>query len=416
MTRRVVVTGMGLVMPHGNTVKDAWGAIKEGQTRVDYITYFDTTNFLVKIAAQVSNFDPADYMPKKEVRRHDGYQHYIIAATQEAMASSGLEINEENALRSSSVVGSSTGGTKSHGDYLQVVLGDGEPQPRKITPFAIPMLVVNGGSNVVALMTGAMGPSCVPASACASGADCIGYAYDLIRMGRIDRALAGNGEYPISEMGIAAFDRVQALSRRNDNPGAASRPFDRDRDGFVFSEGAGVLVLEELETAKARGANILAELVGYSATTDAFHRTAPEPEGRGAAQAMQLVLNDAQINPEDVQYINAHGTSTPLNDVMETKAIKSVFGDHAYNLAVSSTKSMTGHAMGATAAFEAVMTVSAICDQVAPPTINLENPDPGCDLDYVANVARDLPITYALSNSFGFGGHNACLLFRRFDG
>lgn len=416
MTRRVVVTGMGTIMPHGNTVMQAWNAIKAGETRIDYITYFDTTNFLVKIAAQVRDFDPEDYMPKKEVRRHDGYQHYIIAATQEAMASSGLEINEANAARTSSIVGSSTGGTKSHADYMQLVMNNGDPQPRKVTPFAIPMLVINGGSNVVALMTGAMGPSCVPASACASGADCIGYAFDLIRAGRIDRALAGNGEYPISEMGIAAFDRVGALSRRNEDPARASRPFDRERDGFVFSEGAAVIVLEELEVAKARGASILAELVSYSATTDAFHRTAPEPEGRGAILAMQAILDDARINPEDVQYINAHGTSTPLNDVTETKAIKAVFGNHAYKLAVSSTKSMTGHAMGATAAFEAIFSVMAICDQVAPPTINLENPDPECDLDYVANEARDMPITYALSNSFGFGGHNSCLLFRRFDG
>jgi 3-oxoacyl-[acyl-carrier-protein] synthase II len=414
MKRRVVVTGLGLVTPLGNTVDTTWYNLLNGVSGIDYINYFDTTNYKVKIAAQVKDFVPEEHMPANRVRRYDYYQHYIIASSKEAIACSGIDINDENGHKSSVLIGSSTGGLQSFVENIDLINETGNP--RKITPFAIPILVVNGGSNVVAIMTGARGPSSPPVSACATGADCIGRAFHLIRNGRIDRALAGCGDFPILPLGIAAFDRVRALSRNNDNPRQASRPFDKNRDGFVFSEGSGVLVLEELENAKARGAPILAELVGYASTTDAFHRTAPDPNGRGAVEAMQLALEDARVNPDDVQYINAHGTSTPLNDPVETDAIKQVFGDHAYEMAISATKSMTGHAMGTTAAMEAAFTALSIRDQVAPPTMNLHHPDPECDLDYVPNEARDMSVDCAISNSFGFGGHNAVLVFKRFYG
>lgn len=413
MTRRVVVTGLGMVTPLGNSTKETWENIKAGVSGIGPITYFDTTNYLVKIAAQLKNFDPHNYMDKTEVRRHDPYQHYIIAATKEAIANSGFAIKDGERSRSSAVVGSSTGGLKSFQEYSELIHETNNP--RKMTPFGIPMLVVNAGSNVVSIMTGACGPSCVPVSACASGADCIGFAFEQIRSGRIDRALAGCGDFPIMDLGIAAFDRIGATSRDNDTPARASRPFDKNRSGFVFGEGAAVLVLEELEVAKKRGAPILVEMVGYASTSDAFHRTAPDPEGRGAVEAMQFALEAGGINPDEVSYINAHGTATELNDVMETKAVKRLFGQHAYKLTMSSTKSMTGHAMGTTAAIEAAFTVLALCDQVAPPTINYEVPDPECDLDCVPNEARPMKMKVAMSNSFGFGGHNASLVFRVFN-
>ncbi|MCU0511259.1 MAG: beta-ketoacyl-ACP synthase II [Anaerolineae bacterium] len=413
MTRRVVVTGLGLVTPLGNNAPDTWANILNGVSGIVPITYFDTTHYLVKIAAQLKNFDPHDYMDRTEVRRHDPYQHYIIAAAREAIASSGFEIKESERQRSSAVVGSSTGGLKSYQEYSAIIHETGNP--RKMTPFGIPMLVVNAGSNVVSIMTGACGPSCIPVSACASGADCIGYAFDMIRHGRIDRALAGCGDFPIIDLGIAAFDRIGAMSRDNATPARASRPFDKERSGFVFGEGAAVLVLEELESARRRGATILAEMAGYASTSDAFHRTAPEPEGSGAVEAMKYALEVAGLRPEEVDYINAHGTATELNDVMETRAVKRLFGDHAYRLVMSSTKSMTGHAMGTTAAMEAAFSVLAIRDQVAPPTINHEVPDPQCDLDCAPNQARPMPIRVAMSNSFGFGGHNASLVFRMFN-
>jgi beta-ketoacyl-acyl-carrier-protein synthase II len=412
MSRRVVVTGLGLVTALGNNVRDTWANIKAGVCGLDKITYFDATNFAVKIAAEVKNFEPLNYMEAKEVRRHDYHQHYIIAAAQEAMQNSGLEISQENASRSSTFVASSTGGLKSYEEYIDLIRATGDP--RKMTPFAIPMLIVNAGNNVVAIKIGAMGPSQVLVSACATGADNIGYAAMLIKAGRIDRALAGCSDYPITALGVAAFDRMRAMSRHPD-PKTALRPFDKDRTGMIFGEGCGVVVLEELESAKNRGALIMAELVGYGASTDAFHRTAPLPDGQGAYEAMRLALDDAQLNPTQIDFINAHGTSTILNDPMESKAIKRVFGDYAYKIPISATKPMTGHAMGSTSAIEAAFTVLSICDQIAPPTLNHDNPDPECDLDYVPHEARDIRITYAMTNSFGFGGHNAALIFRRFD-
>jgi beta-ketoacyl-acyl-carrier-protein synthase II len=405
---------MGLVTPVGNTVQESWGNILAGKSGIQHITYFDTDNFNVKIAGQVKNFNPENYMPAPEVRRHDYYQHYIIAAAQEAVADSGFKVDEDKKHRASIVIGSSTGGLQSYAEYMDIVREAGYNY-RKVTPFAIPILVVNAGGNVIAISTGAAGPSAVPVSACATGADCIGYAYDMIRANRIDHALAGCSDFPIIKLGIAAFDRVQACSRDNDNPAGSVRPFDKNRTGMVFGEGCGVLALEELEFAKARGANILAELVGYASTTDAYHRTAPHPEGFGAAQAIQYAMADAGITPDKLDYINAHGTATSLNDSSETKAIKLALGDHARKLAISSTKSMTGHGMGATAAIEAAFAVLAIRDQIAPPTINYETPDPDCDLDYVPNTARPMKIDYAMSNSFGFGGHNASLIFKKYD-
>ena len=412
MSRRVVITGLGLVTPVGNDVPTSWENIVNGVSGVVPITYFDTTNYEVKIAAQVKDFDPANYMPYKEVRRHDPYQHYQIAAATEAIADSGLEITEEMADRSSVILGSATGGMHSFQTYSTLIYET--DNPRKMTPFAIPMLVANGGSDVVAIQVGARGPSAPLVSACATGADTIGFALQMIQMGRIDRAIAGAGDFPIINLGIAAFDRVGACSRHNDDPAGSVRPFDLNRTGMVFGEGAGVLVLEELEFAKARGANILAELVGFASTTDAYHRTAPAPDGRGAAHAVKLALADGGINVTDVSYINAHGTATSLNDPTETTAIKLALGDHAYKVPMSSTKSMTGHAMGATAAMEAVFSTLAIRDNVAPPTINYETPDPDCDLDYVPNTARQMPIDVVVSNAFGFGGHNASLVIKRF--
>lgn len=410
MTRRVVVTGLGMVTPLGHTVAETWDSIKAGKSGIGRITRFDPTNYLVKIAAEVKNWDPAKFMPAKEVRRRDRYQHFALASAQEAMRDSGLEITDENRHRSGVVVGSSVGGVESYYEQANLIFETGDP--RRITPFGIPMLMVNGGSDLIAIEYGMTGTSYTPISACATGADCIGHAFDLIRWGRLDQALAGCADAPIIPIGIAAFDRVGAMSRLNDDPARASRPFDKDRTGLVFGEGGGVLVLEELESAKARGANILAEIVGYGSTSDAFHVTAPDPEGKGASAAIQQALNDAGLNVTDIHYINAHGTATALNDVMETIAVKRVFGEQAYKVPMSSTKSMTGHGMGATAALEAVFSVMALRDQVAPPTINLHEADPECDLDYVPNQARAVAATHIMSNSFGFGGHNVSLIFK----
>jgi beta-ketoacyl-acyl-carrier-protein synthase II len=353
-------------------------------------------------------------MQVKDARRRDLNEQFSVAAAQEAVRMSGLMVDDSNRLRTGVIVGSAVGGISSYYETANMVFETKDP--RRITPFGIPMLMVNGAANLISIDIGANGPSATPISACATGADCIGHAFDLIRIGRLDRAVAGAGEAPIIPIGIAAFDRTGAMSRLNDDPTHACRPFDKSRTGLVFSEGSGVIVLEELESAKARGASILAELVGYGTTSDAFHITAPEPEGVGASWAIQGALDDAHLTPYDIDYINAHGTGTSLNDVMETKAVKRVFGEHAYRVPMSSTKSMTGHGMGATAAIEAAFAVLAIRDQVAPPTINLDEPDTECDLDYVPNMAREMPIQCVMSNSFGFGGHNVSLIFKAFRG
>lgn len=410
MTRRVVVTGLGAVTPLGHSVDETWSGITAGKSGVGPITLFDPTDYLVKIAAEVKNFDAAQYMPAKEVRRRDRYQHFVVAAAREAVTQSGIEVTDSNRRRIGAIIGSSVGGVGSY--YEQADLLFETKDPRRITPFGIPMLMVNGGSDLVSIEYGTTGPSAPPISACATGADCIGMAFDLIRWGRLDAAFAGCGDAPIIPIGIAAFDRVGACSRENDNPANAIRPFEKTRPGLVFGEGAGVIVLEEMEHAKARGAHILAELAGFGTTSDAFHITAPQPEGLGASEAIELAMNDAGVNATDIHYINAHGTGTPLNDVMETKAVKRVFGDHAYKVPMSSTKSMIGHGMGATAAIEAVFAILALRDQVAPPTINLREADPECDLDYVPHTARPMPMSCVMSNSFGFGGHNVSLIFK----
>ncbi|GAB4518996.1 MAG: beta-ketoacyl-ACP synthase II [Anaerolineae bacterium] len=414
MTRRVVITGLGMVISLGHTVESAWEAVKAGECRIDRISRYDPSHDQVQIAAEIRDWNEEQYVTKKDLRRFDRYQVYAYAAACQALQQAGWDtenMTPEMRNRTSVIVGSSVGGIESFDEQSKMVQETGDL--RKVTPFGIPKLMVNGGANKISIMMGAHGPSYTPTSACATGADCIGHAYDLIRIGRIDQALAGAGDAPIIPLGIAAFDRVGAMSRLNDTPRTAVRPFARDRAGLVFAEGAGVIVLEEYEMAKARGAPILAELVGYAATSDAFHLTAPSPDGIGASNAIRMAMDVAQINPEQIDYINAHGTATDLNDVMETVAIKRALGEHAYKVPMSSTKSMTGHGMGMTAAIEAIFSVLALRDQVAPPTINLDEPDPDCDLDYVPHTARDVRMTYTMSNSFGFGGHNSSLIFKK---
>jgi beta-ketoacyl-acyl-carrier-protein synthase II len=399
-----------MVSPLGHNAEDSWQAIRQGKSGVGCITRFDASNYAVKIAAEVKNWDPTAHMSAKDARRCDIYQQFIIAAGKQAIAHSGLEVTDANRLRTSVIIGSSVGGVVSYAEEAEMLFKTGDP--RRITPFGIPMMMANGGSDLVGIELGAMGPSYTLVSACATGGDCIGQAFDLIRGNRIDQALAGAGDAAIFSIGIAAFDRTGAVSRLNDQPELACRPFDKNRTGLVFAEGAAVLVLEALETARARGAQIYAEVVGYGSTVDAFHITAPHPEGIGATAAIRAALDDAGLNPEQIDYINAHGTGTQLNDVIETKAVKRALGEAAYRIPMSSTKSMTGHAMGATAAMEAVFSVLALRDQIAPPTINLIEPDPECDLDYVPNQAREMALTHIMSNSFGFGGHNASLILK----
>ncbi len=412
MSRRVVITGMGIVSSVGITVEESWNNIKEGRTGIGPITRFDTTNFPVKLAGEIKGFQPERYMSPKEVRRRDRYQQYVVAAAKEAI-DSGFTVHENERWRTSVIIGSGVGGVSSYYAECEDIYRSGDP--RRITPMAIPMMMVNGGSDYVGIEIGAGGPSFVPASACATGADCIGIAYQYIRGGRLDQALAGGADSTIYDVGLAAFDRTGACSRETD-PAWACRPFTKNRPGLIFGEGAGVVALEELEHAKARGANILAELVGYGSTADSYHITAPEPEGIGASEALKEALSDAKLTIDDIDYINAHGTGTGLNDKMETKAVKRVFGERAYRIPMSSTKSMTGHAMGGTAAFEAIFCTMALRDQVVPPTISFDEADPELDLDYVPNVARELPLRYVMSNSFGFGGHNVSLILSKFEG
>ena len=412
-TRRVVVTGYGMVSPLGLTAEDSWAGIRAGKSGIGPITHFDASVLAVQIAGEVKGFNPENYISAKEARRRSLHQQYIAAAAKEAIAMSGIVVNEANRNRTSVLIGSSVGGVANWDVEMEVVQRTGDW--RRLTPMAIPMLMNNGGSDYVGLELGARGPGSILVSACATGADNIGHSFEMIRSGRIDQALAGGCDACIFPGGIAAFDRTGALSRENDTPERAIRPFCLNRPGLVFAEGAAVLVLEELESARARGAVILGELLGYGQTMDGFHITAPDPEGAGAAEAIRMALRSAGVSGEQIDYINAHGTGTGLNDTMETKAVKQVFGERAYHIPMSSTKSMTGHAMGGTAAMEAVFCIQALRDQLAPPTINLEEPDPECDLDYVPNVARELPLQIVMSNSFGFGGHNASLVFQKYD-
>jgi beta-ketoacyl-acyl-carrier-protein synthase II len=404
---------MGTINPIGHNLASTWRNAIEGVSGLGPITRFDSSNLNVHIACEIKDFDPTKYMHEKDVRRRDLYAQYAIVAVQEAMQQSGLEIDEENGGRVAAIISTAVGGFITLEGAFKVLFDSGA---RRLRPFVIPMFMPNGAAGLVGIELGIRGPCFSVASACASGADAIGQAWLLLRSGIVDAALAGGSEATIIELAVGAFDRMGATSRRNDQPYRTPSPFDINRDGLVMGEGSGVLVLETLDHARARGAEILAELIGYGSTTDAFHITAPAEEGQGGAAAMLNAMNIGNLNPQHVDYINAHGTGTQLNDVAETRAIKTALGDHANEVKISSTKSMTGHLMGATAALEALFCVQAIRENVIPPTINLHDPDPACDLDYVPNQAYEGPVHVALTNAFGFGGHNAVLAFREFSG
>ena len=410
-TRRVVVTGLGLVTPLGTGVEKTWKAICAGESGIRRITRFDPAGYDAQIAGEVTDFDPARFIEKKEIKKMDTFIHYAVGAAQLAVEDAGLKVAPEEATRVGVYIGSGIGGLGSIEHYHDVLKEKG---PGRVSPFFIPMTIINLASGQVAIRIGAKGPNSCAVTACATGNHCIGDAYRLIQRGDADVMVAGGAEAAVTPLGVAGFAAAKALSFRNDEPTRASRPFDKDRDGFVLGEGAGVVVIEELEHARRRGARIYSEVIGYGMNSDAYHITAPPEEGEGAVRCMEMALKDAGIGKEQIGYINAHGTST-MADAIETHAIKTVFGERAYGIPVSSTKSMTGHLLGAAGGIEAVFSILALFHGVLPPTINLENPDPACDLDYVPNKARPAAIKAALSNSFGFGGVNACLIFRRVD-
>ena len=408
--RRVVVTGVGLVTPLGIGLEKTWKALCAGESGIARITRFDPTDYPTQIAGEVKDFDPAAFIEKKEIKKMDLFIHFAVGAAQLAVEDAGLKVTSENAERVGVYIGSGIGGLSSIETYHKVLQDKG---PDRVSPFFIPMTIINLASGQVAIRLGAKGPNSCAVTACATGNNCIGDAFRLIQRGDADIMVAGGTEAAVTPLGVAGLGAARALSRRNDEPTRASRPFDRDRDGFVLGEGAGVLVLEELGLATRRGAKIYAEIVGYGMTADAYHITAPPDNGEGAVRCMELVIRDAGVAKEDIGYINAHGTST-FADKVETMAIKQVFGERAYRIPVSSTKSMTGHLLGAAGGIEAAFSVLAIHRGLLPPTINLEHPDPECDLDYVPCRARETSVHVVLSNSFGFGGVNACLLFKKF--
>ena len=412
MKRRVVVTGLGIVSPLGLGVNENERALFEGRSGVGFIqTFTPNVDFPIKIAGEVRDFDPSDYIDHKEIKKMDRFIHFAVACSKMALDDSGIEINDENAERVGVIVGVGLGGLPSIEKYHDIFKEKGV---KKITPFFIPMLIANLASGQVSIMTGAKGPNSCVVTACATGTHSIGEAARLIQYGDADAMFAGGTESVITPLCIGGFNAAKALSQRNDDPQGASRPFDKDRDGFVIGEGCGVVMLEELEVAKKRGAKIYGEVIGYGLNGDAYHITATAPNGEGASRCLKLALNNAGINKEDVDYINAHGTSTGA-DATETEAIKTTFGDHAYKLAVSSTKSMTGHLLGAAGGVEAIFTLLAMQKGLIPPTINYTNPDPECDLDYVPNVAREKNLNVCVSNSFGFGGTNGVLIFKKFS-
>jgi 3-oxoacyl-[acyl-carrier-protein] synthase II len=409
LARRVVVTGMGLICAVGQTSTEVWQNIVAGKSGVSKITRFDTSQFACQIAAEVKDFDPLKFIEKKEVKKMGRFIHFAMAAADEAMTMSGLKITPENATRVGVHIGSGVGGfdviEREHAELLK-------GGPRKISPFFIPAAIVNLAAGHVSIRYGAKGPNEATATACTTSAHAIGDAYKIIQRCDADVMIAGGSEAAITPMGVGGFAAMRALSTRNDDPATASRPWDRERDGFVIGEGAGILVLEELESAQKRGAKILSEIIGYGMSADAYHITQPAEEGEGGWRVMTTAIHDAKLSPSDIDYVNAHGTSTPIGDVLETMAIKRTFGADT-KIPVSSTKSMTGHLLGGAGGLEAGITILALRDQILPPTINLTNPDPQCDLDYVPNVARKAPLNVALSNSFGFGGTNGSLIFRR---
>ena len=412
MSRRVVVTGVGLLTPLGIGTETSWEAIRAGKSGIGAITQFDASAFSCRIAGEVKGFDPANYIEKKEIKKMGRFIQFAIAAAECALSSSGFKVTPENAEQAGVYIGSGIGGFEVIEREHQTLMEHG---PRSISPFFIPATIINLASGYVSIRSGAKGPNSATATACTTSAHSIGDSFRIIQRGEADMMICGGTEACITPMGIGGFAAMRALSTRNDEPLRASRPWDRDRDGFVVGEGAGMLILEELQSARKRNARILAELVGYGMSADAFHVTAPPDDGDGAYRVMRNSLRDAGLKPEQIQYINAHGTSTEVGDRIETTAIKRTFGEHAYKLAVSSTKSMTGHLLGGAGGLEAGITVLALRDQIAPPTMNLENPDEACDLDYIPNQARPMKIDYALSNSFGFGGTNGCLIFKRYQ-
>ena len=413
MGRRVVVTGMGLVIPTGIGVETTWKNVCEGKSGIGLLTRFDTNGFETKIAGEVKEFSPELYIDKKEIKKMDLFIQYAIAATKEALEDAQLNITPENSEHIGVIVGTGLGGLPSIEKYHKVLLERG---PGRITPFFIPMLIANLASGQIAIQFGPKGPNTCVVTACATGAHCIGDAFRTIVYGDAEAMITGGTEANITPLTVGGFNAMRALSTRNDEPERASRPFEKNRDGFVIAEGAGILILEELQFALKRNAKIYGELVGYGYTGDAYHITAPSPDGDGAIRCMRMAIKDAGLKPEDIDYINAHGTSTPLNDLTETLAIKTVFGEHAKKIPISATKSMTGHLLGAAGSTEAIFSILAIQDGIMPPTINYEEPDPQCDLDYVPNVARRQPLNIAMSNAFGFGGTNASLVFKKFSG
>ncbi len=409
---RVVVTGLGLVTSLGNDLASSWEALCQGKSGVSDITSYDSSQHRVRFGAQIKDFDPALYMDRKEIRRNDPYEQLAVATAKQALAQAELHITDAIADDVGVYIGSGIGGLVTLHEQFRTLYEKG---PDRVSPFFINMMIVDGAPGIVSIMTGAKGPNWAAVSACATSGNTIGEAWETIRRGDAKVMIAGGSEKAITPIAMAAFDNMHALSRRNDDPQGASRPFDATRDGFVMGEGSGMLILEDLESARARGATILAELVGYGCTGDAYHATAPAPGGEGMVRAMRRALQKAGLRPEDVDYINAHGTSTDYNDGTETQAIKTCFGEHAYRLAISSTKSMTGHTLGAAGAIESVISIQSILTGIIAPTINLHHPDPNCDLDYVPNEARHTQVNVAMSNSMGFGGHNVCLIFKRYE-
>ncbi|MDA1280103.1 MAG: beta-ketoacyl-ACP synthase II [Chloroflexi bacterium] len=412
MTERVVVTGIGLVTPVGSDRQTTWDSLLKGRSGIGYISLFDAEGYDTRIAAEVDDFDAAALLGRKESKRLDRFSQFACVAALEALEDAGIEMDAEDPDRVGVLIGSGIGGIITITEQHKILLEKG---PGRVSPFLVPMMLGDIASGQVSMMIGAKGPNFSTVSACATGADSIGEALEMIRRGRADVVIAGGTEAAVCEIGVAGFNSCMALSTRNDEPQKASRPFDSGRDGFVLGEGAGVLVLESLEHAEKRGANVLAELAGYGSSSDSHHVTQPHPEGEGAARAMKWALGDAKLAPEDVVYINAHGTSTPMNDKFETIAMKKMFGEHVYDLAISSTKSMTGHLLGAAGGIEAAFTVLAINEGAIPPTINFDDPDPDCDLNYTPNTAVRREIGVAMSNVFGFGGHNASLVFKSFQ-
>ncbi len=409
--KRVVITGMGAITPLGNTLADYWQGLMTSKNGIDRVTAFDASNHGSQVAGQVEGFDPLEYMDRKDVKRAARFAHFAIAGSKQAIADAKLEITDLNAEQVGVMIGTGIGGIQVMEDQQEIYLNKG---PSRCSPFMIPMMIANMAAGLTAIQVGAKGPNSCSVTACAAGSNAIGDAFRLVQNGYAQAMICGGTESAVTPLTFAGFSSMRAMSTRNDDPTHASRPFDKDRDGFVLGEGSGILILEELEHAISRGARIYAEMVGYGMSCDAYHMTGIAPGGEGAVRAIRLALKDGGLAPEDVSYVNAHGTSTPVNDPNETAAIKTVLGDHAYKITVSSTKSMTGHLLGGSGGIEGVAAVMAVANDRVPPTINLENPDPACDLDYVAHKSREQTVNVALSNSFGFGGHNVTLAFKKY--